>query len=476
MSEALRPGRWPALRSKSVLAVVLGLGLLAVGACGADATTRPVPSIPVAIDTDLGADDIVAILYLLGRPEVDVVAVTVVGDGLVRCPIGAANARAILAAAGRSDIPVACGAQEPIAPAAAFPDAWRAQADEFYGMAGQWPAPAATTAASDAEQLLVAAATQHPRLRILALGPLTDIAIVLRHANVVATNPTVVVSGGAFGEPGNMSEAGSPAVEWNIGVDPVAAAAVLHARVPTRWVTLDASNDVPVDVAFLRALAIQQRSRAGDLAASFLQTNSALGRGGFFFWDPLAAVAITTADAVTYQDVALAVQTVGPDAGRTVADKSGVRTVVASKADATIFTLAMLRGFAPSGAPIPTYAPAPANLRVSRPAAGVFRLDGPTNLPAGDATISFDARDTVEYAVVIGRIAPGHTFADVEAAVAAGVTSAPSWFTVEASVDVPAGSRPTWVVTLPPGVHTLVAAEPDGSHLTAIGVVTTRVA
>jgi hypothetical protein len=326
----------------------------------------------------------------------------------------------------------------------------------------------------DAEQILASAATRHPGLRILALGPLTDVAIALRHADVVASNPTVVVSGGAFDEPGNMSGAGSPAVEWNIGVDPVAATAVLHARVPLRWVTLDASNDVPVDMAFLRALATQPRNRAGDLAADFLQTNSALGRGGFFFWDPLAAVAVTTPNVVTYQKVALTVQTVGPDAGRTIADPSGVGTLVTSRADAGAFTVAMLRGFAPPGAPTPSYAQAPADLRVSRPAAQGFQMDGPASLPAGDATISFDARDARPYVVVVGRLAPGHSYADIEAAIAAGITSAPPWFTVEASVEVPMGSRPTWVVTLPAGVHAVVAAEPDGSHLTALGTVTTR--
>jgi len=464
----------PAKRSKSVLAITLSLVLLAAAACGAGEKTRPAPPVPVAVDTDLGADDIIAILYLLGRPEVDIVAVTVAGDGLVRCPTGAAHARAILAAAGRGDIPVACGAQSPIAPAVAFPDAWRTQADGFYGMAEQWwDARPTGTAAMDAEEMLVAAATRHSGLRILALGPLTDVAIALRHAEVVAAHPTVIVSGGAFGEPGNMSGAGSPAVEWNIGADPVAAAAVLHARVPTRWVTLDASNDVPVDMAFVGALAAQQRNRAGDLASAFLQTNSALGRGGFFFWDPLAAVSITSPDVVTYQEVALAVQTGGPDAGRTVADGSGVQTLVTSRADAGTFSLAMLRGFAASGAPTPSYVPAPADLRVSRLAAQGFRLDGPAALPSGDTTIAFDAAGANAYVVVIGRLAPSHRYADIEAAVAAGVSSAPSWFTVEASVEVPAGSRPTWVVTLPTGVHAIVAAEPDGSHLTALGAVTT---
>ena len=87
------------------------------------------------VDTDMGADDILALLYLLGRPDVDVVGVSVVGDGIVRCPVGASNARAVLAAAGRTDIPVACGTDRPLAGQVAFPDAWRTQADGLYGMA-----------------------------------------------------------------------------------------------------------------------------------------------------------------------------------------------------------------------------------------------------------------------------------------------------------------------------------------------------
>jgi hypothetical protein len=97
----------------------------------------------------------------------------------------------------------------------------------------------------------------------------------------------------------------------------------------------------------------------------------------------------------------------------------------------------------------------------------------PAVLPAGDTTISFDGCDTGAYIVVIGRILPGHTYSEVEAAIAAAVTGAPAWFSVEVSVDVPAGSCPTWVVTLPAGAHAVVAAEADGSNMTALGVVTT---
>jgi hypothetical protein len=90
-------------------------------ACGAGPDVSAPLRMPVAVDTDLGADDIVALLYLLGRRDVDVVAVTVVGDGLVRCPVGGVHARAVLAAAGCPGIPVAYGTDRPLAGTAAFP-------------------------------------------------------------------------------------------------------------------------------------------------------------------------------------------------------------------------------------------------------------------------------------------------------------------------------------------------------------------
>ena len=61
------------------------------------------------IDTDMAADDWLAILYLLGRPEVEVAAVTVTGAGEAHCQPGVRNALALIALAGHPDIPVACG-------------------------------------------------------------------------------------------------------------------------------------------------------------------------------------------------------------------------------------------------------------------------------------------------------------------------------------------------------------------------------
>lgn len=71
---------------------ILALGALIV-ACTQSEPPPPIDLVPgasraVIIDTDMGADEIMAILYLLQRPDVQVRAITVAGTGLAHCAAG----------------------------------------------------------------------------------------------------------------------------------------------------------------------------------------------------------------------------------------------------------------------------------------------------------------------------------------------------------------------------------------------------
>ena len=109
-----------------VFAVVVFV--LALVSCGDDAEVLGsglnAPA-PVVIDSDMGADDMMALIYLLGIDSVSVEAVTVTGNGLAHCPEGGINARAVLAHVGSAGVPVACGPSEPLSGTNAFPDEWR---------------------------------------------------------------------------------------------------------------------------------------------------------------------------------------------------------------------------------------------------------------------------------------------------------------------------------------------------------------
>ena len=132
-------------RAVVVMALILGSA-----SCGSDdgstdsstevvTTTSAVPVetqpfandvLPVVVDTDLAADDIVALTYLLSNPAVDILAVTVAGTGEVTCPRGAEVANGLLSTLGHDDVPVACGQSAPLSGDRVFPDEWRTAADD----------------------------------------------------------------------------------------------------------------------------------------------------------------------------------------------------------------------------------------------------------------------------------------------------------------------------------------------------------
>jgi inosine-uridine nucleoside N-ribohydrolase len=73
----------------------------------------------------MAADDWIATLYLLGRLDISVDAITVTGVGEAHCGPGVENALGLTALAGRQDAPVACGREKPLASDHAFADEWR---------------------------------------------------------------------------------------------------------------------------------------------------------------------------------------------------------------------------------------------------------------------------------------------------------------------------------------------------------------
>ena len=90
----------------------------------------PAADAPVVIDTDAGHDDLMAIAFLLARPDVHIEAIAT-NDGLAHVEAGAVNVLRLLALAGRRDIPVYIGGALPMRGTLAFPASWRKRADEF---------------------------------------------------------------------------------------------------------------------------------------------------------------------------------------------------------------------------------------------------------------------------------------------------------------------------------------------------------
>ena len=65
----------------------------------------PSPPIVLIVDTDVDLDDMMAILYLLKVPQIDLKALTTVGTGMARWEYGAQNLSNLLELAGQPDLP-----------------------------------------------------------------------------------------------------------------------------------------------------------------------------------------------------------------------------------------------------------------------------------------------------------------------------------------------------------------------------------
>ncbi len=249
---------------------------------------------PVIIDTDMAPDDWMAILFLLQRPEIDVLAITVNGTGEAHCEPGVRNALGLVALAGRSGIPVACGRETPLEGNHVFPEDWRTNADTMSGLAlPQVELPAGD---EDAVELLTRLALESPRrVSILTLGPLTNLAeAVQQEPALVEHVETVVIMGGALAVPGNVGFSGAgidnQVAEWNFYIDPFAVKIVFGSGLPVLLAPLDATNNVPLGSEFFRQLKANRHTPEAEFVYQVLaKMQDFIASGGYYFWDPLAA-------------------------------------------------------------------------------------------------------------------------------------------------------------------------------------------
>ncbi len=187
----------------------------------------------ILIDTDPGIDDALAILLAAASSEVQLEGLTVVHGN---CPMkqGVVNALSILELIGASHVPVAAGLSRPLVKEALF-------AEETHGPQGLGYAtlepPLSKPVDIHAVDFLVDTVLSKPgEVSIVAIGPLTNIALALRmepaFQNAVRE---VIIMGGAIRHQGNTT----PLAEYNTYADPHAAHIVFHSGMPITLVPLD---------------------------------------------------------------------------------------------------------------------------------------------------------------------------------------------------------------------------------------------
>ena len=192
----------------------------------------------IIIDTDPGQDDAVAILLALASPdEIEVLGLTAIA-GNVPLALTARNALIICELAGRPDIKVFAGCDAPL-------QRQLVTAEHVHGKTGldgpQLADPVMQLQPQHAVDFIIETLRREPAhsVTLCPLGPLTNIAAAfLKAPDIIARVQQIVLMGGAYFEVGNIT----PAAEFNIYVDPQAAAIVFKSGAPIVVMPLDVTH------------------------------------------------------------------------------------------------------------------------------------------------------------------------------------------------------------------------------------------
>jgi purine nucleosidase len=235
----------------------------------------------IIIDTDPGIDDAAAILLAMASPEIEILGlVTVAGN--VSLAGTTKNALKLCELGGQTAIPVYSGADRPLV-------RHLETAEHIHGTTGMdgadLPEPRKRAETQNGIDWLIETLRQAaPRsITLIVLGPQTNIALALRRAPEISTAiREVVVMGGATEHAGGNV---TPHAEFNIFVDPEAAAEVLGA-LPVTLVTLDVARKVTGSEARLSRL--RDNGNAPSMVlADMLGFYTGRGKGNEPMYDPL---------------------------------------------------------------------------------------------------------------------------------------------------------------------------------------------
>lgn len=267
----------------------------------------------IIVDADPGIDDALALYYLKAQPATEIVAIGTV-HGNVPVHVATENALALVE---RLNIkaPVAMGAAKPLEQELHTSEG--VHGDD--GLGGYARRPTTKHTEESAAEQLVRLARTTRQLNLLAIGPLTNIALALQlEPNLPQLLDKVVIMGGALNVPGNITSH----AEANFWHDPEAADLVLRAGFEDLTIVgLDVTMESHVPGEWLEALPrdCYPKQILGFYADFY---GSFLGRTGFVPHDPLAAAVLRYPDLASYHEDRFAIELTGTyTRGKIVADQ-----------------------------------------------------------------------------------------------------------------------------------------------------------
>jgi pyrimidine-specific ribonucleoside hydrolase len=271
----------------------------------------------IIIDCDPGIDDALAILMALAAPDVlDIAGITTVG-GNVGIAETTRNALALVALSGRR-VPVAGGADDPLV-------AQKSRAVSVHGADGlggvRLPEPAWPLEKASAWEFIRDAADRlDGQLELVAIGPLTNVAIALAaYPRLARSIRAIHLMGGSAGL-GNVT----PAAEFNTFVDPHAAATVFQSGVPIAMYGLDVTSRAALSapgLEELRAMGGRVLTPVCSMLDHYMGVYRTFNRDTLALHDPLVIANLIDPSIVELKPYHVAVETNGEfTTGKTVVD------------------------------------------------------------------------------------------------------------------------------------------------------------
>lgn len=299
----------------------------------------------VIMDVDTGVDDALALILALRSPELHLEAVTTVA-GNPSLENATRNTRLVLdVAQAPAEVLVARGAARPVARELVTAEIVHG-ADGLGNVTGVYPPPRHPLAEEEAADLLLERIDRYGEaLTVIATAPMTNLARAARRDPFAFRRVGQIVQmGGAIRVPGNIS----PLAEYNLYVDPEAAAEVVASGARLRLVPLDVTLQVALLRSELRRLA-QERDSAvfqfvREITVLCMDAHQKfLGLDGIHLHDPAAVAAALDPTLFTWEPVRISVRTGEAERGRTLATADttspvAVATAVDAKRFLSLFT------------------------------------------------------------------------------------------------------------------------------------------
>ncbi|MEH6452300.1 MAG: nucleoside hydrolase [Psychromonas sp.] len=304
----------------------------------------------VIVDTDMGWDDVLSILYLMKNPTIEIVGITVTGCGETNLRWGAIIAKTLMELGNQTQASVCIGTSMPLKYEHVFPQSFKDDMNDIMGLLGSLNPQADIDLDSRPAWEFISDILEQTKedITILCIGGFTNIAKMLE---LYPSTPVDKITGiyamaGAVYVDGNVASLNDAKPEWNQGpiygtnyvaewnvfVDPVAAKIVFDSSIPLTLIPLDACDYIILGPEYVDT--ITATDPIANLARNIFikKTGSSSEGSPVPIFDPLATMVMADGlgpfqSSSEFMDVNIVDSETKNECGNTYVVKSGLRKV-----------------------------------------------------------------------------------------------------------------------------------------------------